>query len=473
MHHDTSGELHDLVAVHGFYVSILEKALGYPVPVPELVEEALSEEGDPIPYIRLLKRWLGFLDLAIAPPMVRDALKESVEPATVESLLRYYVLKTSHVDNDRDKADFVATWLFRRFATTHRSHYEQELRQFEQHLQQILNGSSLPELPEDRLHLVNEFEYIRSEVDDFRHFDALMDSGIMQRVRGIKANLGESFYHPKSLAAVSAYNNFFGNRFDELFHKAAVEIKSYATRVQQEGGSIASRVEGDVTVKQLEEVDDRALKIEYGRAQEHFRKISSIKKAVDKRSGKVAPSTSPIAPRPMDASGAAAGAPNSPGAIARVENSRLGAAVDVIINLLRTAPDTKNGVVLPLSWGNLALSAAECDAFKAEYKQEKSFRGEFALAMTHAVALYSRLTEEYKEFRLKKSSSQFLWKPHAESLGFLVKAASEEAQNGERLLQIAHQRGLTDKASAMSATLDRLRSQVRQVSGSLAQAANS
>ena len=99
------------------------------------------------------------------------------------------------------------------------------------------------------------------------------------------------------------YNVFFGKRFDDLFREAAAQIKAFAAKVQQEGGSIMSRVDGDVTVKHLQDVEEESqiLKQEYGHAKEHFHKVSRFKKAVDsRRSGRpsaaVAPAPKPVAP---------------------------------------------------------------------------------------------------------------------------------------------------------------------------------
>ena len=90
-------------------------------------------------------------------------------------------------------------------------------------------------------HLLQEFEYLYQELEEFRHFDQIMDSGIVQRVRELKQSLGKSFYHPNSLATMAVWNDVFGRKFDELFHDAAIQIKTFAETVQREGGSILSR----------------------------------------------------------------------------------------------------------------------------------------------------------------------------------------------------------------------------------------
>src|SRR5947209_3830866 len=113
-----------------------------------------------------------------------------------------------------------------------------------------------------------------------------MDSGIVQRVRDIKQSFQSSFYDPSVLANVAVYNTIFGARFDQLFHATTEQIKNFATKVQDEGASIMSRLDEDVTVKHLADVEDsHIMKQEYGKAQEHFRKISKFKKVVDKTKG--------------------------------------------------------------------------------------------------------------------------------------------------------------------------------------------
>src|SRR5512146_2573484 len=150
----------------------------------------------------------------------------------------------------------------------------------------MVGFSAVPELPNEHQQLIREFGYIADEVEDYRYFDALIDSGVMRRVRDIKHSLGTSFYHPTALAMIAAYNVFFGHRFDRLFHEATQQIKDFAKKVLSEGGSIMSRVDGDVILKQLTDVEaQKILNVDYGTAQDEFRQISKYKKAVDHRRG--------------------------------------------------------------------------------------------------------------------------------------------------------------------------------------------
>jgi hypothetical protein len=54
------------------------------------------------------------------------------------------------------------------------------------------------------------------QANRFQDFSALMDSGIIPRVRELKAALGESIYHPGVLATLAPYNVAFGDRFHAL-----------------------------------------------------------------------------------------------------------------------------------------------------------------------------------------------------------------------------------------------------------------
>lgn len=473
-------ELLDLIAVHGFYMDLVKRALGHAIPMPQDTSDAVSNLQGRIRHsIEVLRRWLALLDMAITPPMVRDGLKEATTLETAEALLRYYISKTSHADNDRDKADFVATYLYRMTTAAMAGSGEEGTLRFERALRKVLSDYQVPEMPPEHRHLVGEFAFIQQEVEDFRHFDDLMDAGMVQRVREMKQSLHESFYHPKALATVAAYNVFFGNRFDELFRAAAKQIKAFAARVQEEGGSSLSRVDGDVTVQALENIgeEQHALKLEYGKAQDHFRKISRFKKAVDKRAGRglaaaavgaaspAAPVASPGHARPAEDAPAKPGHPAVTSS--RAEEGKIDNAAETIRNFNRTA--AKGGsVIVAMPHGNVVLSPAESEAFKGEFRDEKSFRADYANCLIRMVAIQARMAAELKDYQGKRNSA-YLWKPHADALTYLLSAAHKEVENAGRLGGLAKERGLGEKAAAIRASAEKLRSQTQQIAATLQQ----
>ncbi len=481
---DPARELRDLVAVNAFYTRLVEDQLGHPIPVPEEVAaaRAFGPAGQSV-----LLHWLDLLDMAISPPMVRDALKDVSVRESGEALLRYFVMKRPKAASDRDKADFVATFLYRCFAPgppkpleldqprpmfeNDRPGQAQPQPAFENEINRILGDTEVPPLGEASSQLVREFHFIKQEVDDFRRFDELMDSGVIARVRDIKQAFDDSFYHPRVLATLAEYNVFFGARFDELFRHAAQQIKNFAAKVQQEGGSIMARVEGDVTVKQLAEVqENEILHAEYARAQESLRKISKMKKAVDMRGAARPPAPAPP-PRPPMAAAAAAPRPapevGSETAVIKnlVEDSKTKGVEDSICELARAAAPDWNRTV-PVRRGEISLTVPEAEAFRADYGDEKSFRAEYAAALRSIIALQARIMAELEDYRAKRNSAH-LWEPHGEALKYLVTCSQRTVNTCAGVLATAQQRGLHDKLSALNTSLDKLRAQAELVSKEL------
>src|SRR3954469_7587800 len=470
-------------------MQLLERNMGHPVPVPKEASAPDSNADRVEQSIVIMNRWLRLCDMAITSHMMRDELQQH-DPGheTVEALLRHYIVKASPIDVDRDKTDFLATWALRnpspwskRLGKTSYAgdsysyvHSKEQAQSFEVDLKQIV-GTEPPPVSEEHTQLMREFQYLQQEVDDFRHFDQLMDSGIMARVKELKNKFGAAFYHPTVLALVAVYNAFFGKRFDDLFKDAATQIKAFATKVQQEGGSIMARVDGDVTVKHLTDVHEgHILKQEYGRAQEHFQKVSKFKKAVDsRRSARMAG-----APAPAAAASAAA-APASRGSTGQVQAPRLAPLAEPIRNQALGMEETKvRGMVesirnfvraadgkaspaniVPLRNGNLVLNPAEFEAFKAEYPTtEKSFRAELSNNLTFSVALYNRMQTEMDDYKAKRDSAH-LWRLHAGSLNHLLSLATRPIDEGKNVITTAQQRGLEDKVKGLQVAQEKLRAQ--------------
>jgi len=520
-------ELHDLVSVHIFYMGLLHETVGHAVPVPQEVKEFRpTPEG--AHSVSSFKTWLAILDMAITPPMVRDALKRSTRYEVAEALLRYYMRKGSPAD--REKADFVVTFLFRSrkkppanpaFEPVQQS--AADALEFEAELYKVMGDMKPPELPAEHSQLAQEFEFLEQEVDEFRHFDALMDSGIVQRAREIKQALGPSIYHPRVLATLAVYNAFFGARFELLFKEATEQIKTFAAKVQKEGGSIMSRIEGDVIVKHLAEVEEaKLLKQEYGAAMESFRKVSKYKKAVDSRRFTRAPGApaatpagapaAPVAAAPAEPPPAAPEAPPPPATdpglepiaavpeaapapapkpappqasssgkmaalgpqppglmpspqVKGIEDGKIRGVQESIRSFLRSA-DPKTVHAVPLRNASVPLTPAEAEAFQAGYAGEKSFRADYVGMMMQLVAIQARMLTELADYQAKKSSA-YLWKPHADSLAYLLTAAEMAIQRSKGVATTAGHRGLADKVKALEETAHKLRQQMKVVAKAL------
>jgi hypothetical protein len=308
----------------------------------------------------------------------------------------------------------------------------------------------------------------------------LMDSAVMQRSRDIKQRLGASFYHPHVLATAAEYNVCMGERFDCLFKQAAHEIRDFAAKVQKAGGSIMSRIEGDVTIKQMAEVEATAiLSTDYTRATDQLRTVSKLQRVVDNKTRSLAtpasatPTPTGNAANPSSATSLRPSAARVPmpspsdakGVDKSNEDSMIRSTVNSIQNFIAAAQAT-SGCAFPMRNGSLMLTSAEVDAFRAEYRAEKSFRGEYAAAIVESVALCARMLAETDEFN-SQSDSAYLWKQHADSMTYLLACATKVQEQGAELLRLSKQRGLTEKAGALEVTLERLRTQELNVARAL------
>jgi hypothetical protein len=477
----------DLVSVHNFYVAILESGLGYQVPLPPEVIQARAGSEQTKEIVLALLRWLGMLDLAISPPMVRDQLYATKDNDSADALLRYYVKKCSVSDLDRDKADCVlgflcrhpgkgATTLLEKLSTDHPDHVA-AVRAFKTEIDRVLHGMQHRDLPAEHAQLLREYDFFYQELSDFRTFDQLMDCGILGRIHNLKKSFATSFYHPDVLSSAGVFNGVFGKRFDELFLEATQQIKTFAARVQQEGTSIMSRVDGDVRVKQLTEVqDEQILDKEYGQAREDFEKVSSFKKAVDKRRiNSQAPQGRLISERLSSDSDRAAASPavksetqvTDPfvAAHAIAEESKFRQAGDQIRMFVRAA-DPKVCFTVPLPKRNLSLTPPEADAFRSDYGLEESFRARYADALVKLVTAKVRVTNELLDFQ-EKQNSAYLWKPHADSLMYLMKFFERLQEEANELVAAAGQRGLTEKANAVTTARNNLHAALQSATQSL------
>jgi hypothetical protein len=526
---DSQKELQDLKAVHTFYLGLLEKNLGHSVPIPAELKIISDAPANIDEHNHNFKMWLDLVDLALTPPLIRDALKTLPGFETAHALLRYFTSKASQRSGDRDKTDCIITYLFRTPAQgqtpvawqrpevdSSYAFISQAGLAFEAELYRALEDVPSESMPPEHVTLLQEFEYLYQELEEFRHFDQIIDSGIVQRVRELKQSLGKSFYHPDSLANLAVWNDVFGRKFDELFHDAAVQIKSFAESVQREGGSILSRVEGDITIKNLSEVQTSELLAEdYQFAQDEFRKVSKYKKVVDSKrpvrmtppggprppapppapppppprptiqaqpAGVQGPTThvpppqppAPSAPRPQSVSSQTLNAEvlavaPSQAVQNAVQEGKIHSARQAIKEHVRGS-DPKLAYIFPIKNSKITLSPAEMEAFKADYQGEKSFRADYASIMMTIVAYLSRMVVEVDEYN-QKASSAYLWKPHADALGYLVSTFERLSMEAEQVMAVARARGLSEKASTLSASLEKLREYAKTVSQTL-QAAN-
>jgi hypothetical protein len=488
---DPKWELSILANVSGFYQKLLRDYLHGDLPVhPGLEDEAIHQANSDLREILgKMHRWLQMLDMAITPAMVRQALTTDTDPEIAEALIRYYTRKRDFSDSDRDKTDLVATFLYRHPRVPgqwERRGYGLDgalpLSPFEIALIEILADSDAPLLPEEHVQLLRKFEPLREQIQGFQNFNALIDSGILSHVRELKQSFGRSFSHPGVLATIAPYNAVIGARFDELFHAAISEIKNFARAVEDLGGSILSNVDGvDVTVEHVQALEEgELLKIDYVAALDKFRRVSKLKKEIDKRPrirranppAAVAKSTGGAATAARQARIAAKPSPVRPLAVPvtaqqlSLEEAKLRRVEESIRIFVRVA-DPKFRQVVPMRFFNLNLTPPEVEAYCADYLEEKSLRAEVGQALLRSVAVMARIQTELEELKRCQPATS-LWKLRADALMVLLEVARSVHEAGGQVVAHAQDCGDTSYADAVRSSMQKLRERAEVVVKTLA-----
>ena len=459
---DAKWELAILATVQGFYEKLLQESLEGEVPVPQGLEAISLQENDGHvhPTLTRMRRWLTLLDMAISPAMLRRAFTADTDPEIAEAMLRYLVRRKDASDENRDKADMVATYLYRHPRVP--GQWEQRgygldgslpLAPFEIALIEILADSDVPSLPDEHVQVLRRFDPLQQEAEGFEDLGTLIDSGIIGRVRELKQSLDTSFYHPSVLATLAPYNAAFGKKFADLFYAAATEIKNFAQALEEQGGSILGNVDGfDVTVEHVAGLEaSDLLRFDYGTALEKFHRVSKLKKALERRP--------PIrrTPRPVlvgAAGKAGSGAAVTPAQLS-IEETKLRKVEESIRVFVRVA-DPKFRQIVPMRFFNLTLTVAEVESYCADYLEEKSLRAGTARALLRLVAVLARMTTELEELK-RLGNSTSLWKLHADSIIVLLEIARNLAEQSSRMIALANQHHGESFAEAIEISLEKLR----------------
>ncbi|MGO8986937.1 MAG: hypothetical protein ACLPHI_01945 [Terriglobales bacterium] len=479
---DPKWELALLATVQSFYQRLLSDQLGGQLPAPaEFAPDVISHASDVRATLDQMQLWIQLLDMAITPAMLRLAVQPGLDPEVAEALLRYFARHRDDSGANRDKTDLVATFLFRHPRVPgqwDRRGYGLDgsipLSPFEIALLEILSESDVPVLSEADVQLLREFGPLLDQANRFKDFSALMDSGIIQRVRQLKTTLGESMYHPGVLATLAPYNSAFGDRFHSLFAAATQEIKDFAKRLEELGGSILSTVDGvEVTVEHVAALNQDALmKVDYAAALDKFRRVARLKKEIERRPPirRALPENT----RPVHAVGAG-GAAAAPAPVAAsvpkyvpvaitpqassVEEAKLRRVEESIRVFVRVA-DPKFRQVVPMRYFNLTLSPAEVEACTADYLEQAGPRADAARMLLRVVAVNARISTEMEEMK-RSENSRSVWKLHADSLVILVDMAKHLTESATGITA-GHSGQPETQASgaALRSSLEKLRERI-------------
>ncbi len=386
---DLNWELTILEIVHGFYLNLLRDILEEEVTPPRGLEDDSLRARDRQPTLLLpaMRRWLKLLDMAISPEMLRFSLNSAIDQDLAEALLRYYARKQSKNDSDRDKTDFVVTFLYRNPRVP--GQWEKHglsmdgvapVPPFEIALLEILDDAALPELSPAESRILDEFEFLAEEVDQIEHFDRLMDSGLMQKARHIKHTFGPAFYHPHALAVIAPLQSPLrlplcrAFRCRRLPHQVLRRSDSSSSAAASLPGSRETSPSSISPSSRQQTTYDA----EYCRAQDHLHHLSRLQKAVDSknprpsacRRARLPPPLPRLRPRPASASRPSRPSRSFTNPAQFGEEARIRSVEESIRGWVRAA-DERCRHIVPMKFGNFVLTPPEADAYCAEFHQEE------------------------------------------------------------------------------------------------------
>jgi hypothetical protein len=146
------------------------------------------------------------------------------------------------------------------------------------------------------------------------------------------------------------------------------------------------------------------------------------------------------------------------------EDGKIRSQQDAIRIFVRVAD--KSCFVVPLVKGVVNITAAEAEALRSDFGSERSFRADYANIISFIVAMVARLIVEQEEFRAKQSSA-YLWKPHADTIAYIINGATGVLATASQIQEMAEKRGLEEKANGIKATIVKLRMGLQQAAVTL------
>lgn len=201
--------------------------------------ERLSEQAAAA--LQQARQLLAVSDLGITPFALRTHVEKNPLGGELEAtLIRYFLRKKPHAENDRDKLDYVLTAHFLSYSDLPPAQQASELERACGELTAGLEPAPLR--PSDEV-MRHELESLIAHVDDFHSFDQLVQARMIERVRALKTNLGEAFYHPRVLPTLVRFNLAFRHRFDSLFDSQIRAVRKTGRRHLDEAWELVRQIE--------------------------------------------------------------------------------------------------------------------------------------------------------------------------------------------------------------------------------------
>ena len=411
--------------LYSIYTAIMERELGHGVSLPSYVEEELAGVSSaPEQAVQeTAEQWLALLSLSVTPYRLRNYIKEQdIDEPTLRALIRFLAGKKTHVHTDRDKVDWLTTYLFKK----------REERQGKPigwpkiEMQEILQGFEFPPLKQYAADLLMEFPSLLDEAGYFESFSQITESRIIPRARDLKNQFGEDFFHPEVLAAIINYNLLFGKKFHKLLEEVMAKVHEFAHA--QSGGTATDTNE--------------LLQRDYRATTDTFQQLGELERKEETATAQ-ASNLGKLKDQQLKELG--------------IDSMREAQGLQGRVQELSMRLKSNQGMTsIPNTFAPLPLSEWESAAFRTQLPEsEQSFRADFTRSICYAIAIISRIYEEIQLYHEKKGT-EFLWKKHYDSLVYLLYEGRKHKESLLRVAILSQQRGLLEKAKQLQLTAEKL-----------------
>lgn len=349
--------------------------------------------------LEVVRQWLAVGDLGISPYFLRTFLERQPPDRDLQAaLIRYFLFKQPHAENDRDKLDYLLAAWFDAGAgkAEERETRPDELRGM---VDEFFVGRGRKELDAAAEVMLHELESMIARVRDFDEFDQLVKARMVERVRALKTSLGESFYHPHVLLTVIRFNLAFRRHFENLFHAQLALARREARQRLDDAWSLVQAIETAceaLALRASESADAGASAAEADEEAEPERGESQA--VVDER-------------LPIDNLARR-------GEESQKENEWRGITGRIarFVEKLPASQAKEETLVLPLRYSELKLSRWEREAFRP---MGATAAPESTRVIQQTLGLMAWIEEELAQYKQTRSD-RYQWKTHFDHLGYAL-----------------------------------------------------
>jgi TonB family protein len=223
---DANAQWQSARLIYPFYRKLIEHLDLEMFPCRDLDSES-SEAPESLARVQL---WFGEADNRIDVSSIREFLQSEfvLEEATLRAVILRHLHKDPKTDSDRYKVDFLlGHYLAQNIAPT-TAYSDLNLSKVGELLAPILGQI-------DYLSRVEELEHCLRKQEHCRSLQDLMEEGILERGREIKAAAGPNYYDPAAMIAFTRFNFLTRRCFIRLLQTELDSLAGILTTLQERG----------------------------------------------------------------------------------------------------------------------------------------------------------------------------------------------------------------------------------------------